>query len=62
MARRAGSDVVELDARVPFTAARARNEGFKRVRQLETGLPYIQFVDGDCEVVADWIEQGGSVS
>jgi hypothetical protein len=24
---------------------------------LETGLAYIQFVDGDCEVVADWIEK-----
>ena len=57
MARRAGSDVVELDARVPFTAARARNAGFERVRQLEPGLAYIQFVDGDCEVVADWIEK-----
>ena len=28
-ARRAGSDVVELDARIPFTAARARNAGFR---------------------------------
>jgi glycosyltransferase involved in cell wall biosynthesis len=56
-AQRAGNDVVKLDARIPFTAARARNEGLKRVRQLDPGLVYVQFVDGDCEVVAGWIEK-----
>ena len=50
-------DVIELDARIPFTAARARNEGFERVRQLQPDLRYVQFVDGDCEVVAGWIEK-----
>ena len=56
-ARSTGSDVVELDAKSPFTAARARNAGFERARQLEPGLRYIQFVDGDCEVVAGWIDK-----
>ena len=59
-ARRAGSDVVELDTRIPFTAARARNEGFAHARQLEPYLLYIQFVDGDCEVVAGWIEKAAA--
>ncbi len=59
-ARRAGSDVIELDARIPFTAARARNAGFERICQLEPGLVYIQFVDGDCEVVAGWIEEAAA--
>ena len=57
LANRAGVDVVELDASVPFTAARARNEGFKRVRRLDSALAYIQFVDGDCEVVKGWLEK-----
>jgi GT2 family glycosyltransferase len=48
--------VVELDPRVPFTAARARNEGFQRIL-LEAGhdIRYVFFVDGDCEVVDGWL-------
>lgn len=52
-----GVDVVELDMRALFTAARARNEGFRRLRELAPHLAYVQFVDGDCEVVAGWIER-----
>ena len=52
-----GSDVVELDTRLPFTAARARNEGLERLRQLAPDLAYVQFVDGDCEIIAGWIEK-----
>ena len=59
-ARRLCSDVVELNARNPFTAARARNEGFKRIRQLEPSLQYIQFVDGDCAIDPGWIEKAAS--
>jgi GT2 family glycosyltransferase len=59
-ALRAGSDVIELDPRIPFTAARARNEGFERVRQLEPDLEYVQFVDGDCELVSGWIEKAAA--
>ena len=54
-ARSVGVDVVELDLSVPFTAARARNEGFERLLALYPNLTYVQFVDGDCEVVVDWI-------
>lgn len=56
MARGLGSEVVELDMRIPFTAARARNAGFERARNLAPGLRYVQFVDGDCEVVAGWLD------
>jgi GT2 family glycosyltransferase len=56
MARAMGVDVIELDMRVPFTAARARNEGFRRLRELGPDLVYVQFIDGDCEVVAGWLE------
>jgi len=57
LARRLGASVVELDMSVPFTAARARNEGVARLRDLEPEIAYIQFVDGDCEVVKEWLKQ-----
>lgn len=57
MARSLGVVVVELDMTRPFTAARARNEGFKGLRELAPELVYVQFVDGDCEVVAGWLDK-----
>jgi GT2 family glycosyltransferase len=59
-ARRTGVDVVELDLSIPFTAARARNEGFARLLALHPNLAYVQFVDGDCEVVRDWIQKAAA--
>lgn len=56
MVRGMGLDVVELDMSIPFTAARARNEGSTRLLALVPELDYIQFVDGDCELVAGWLE------
>ena len=55
MARSLGADVVTLDMTIPFTAARARNEGFKRMRELYPQTEYVQFVDGDCEISAGWL-------
>ena len=52
--------VVELDVRNPFTAARARNAGFKKLIELTPELEYVQFVDGDCEVVEGWISHAVS--
>jgi glycosyltransferase involved in cell wall biosynthesis len=57
MARSLGVAVVELDMARPFTAARARNEGFRCLREMAPGLAYVQFVDGDCEVVSGWLEK-----
>jgi glycosyltransferase involved in cell wall biosynthesis len=54
-AKAMGIDVVELDMLIPFTAARARNEGVLFLRQTYPDLTYIQFVDGDCEVQTDWV-------
>lgn len=56
MARSLGVEVVELDLSIPFTAARARNAGFERLQQTHPEVAYVQFVDGDCEIVAGWIE------
>jgi GT2 family glycosyltransferase len=55
-ARSLDVEVVELDLSVPFTAARARNEGFERLLALAPATDFVQFVDGDCEVVDGWIE------
>jgi len=49
-----GAEVINLDLSQPFTAARARNVGFARVRALRADLPFIQFIDGDCELIAEW--------
>lgn len=56
-ARSLGVEVVELDMATPFTAARARNEGYNRLREISPELEYVQFVDGDCEVVSGWLEK-----
>lgn len=56
LASGAGLLVVELDGRTPFTAARARNEGLRRLLAAYPTLQYVFFVDGDCEVVAGWLE------
>ncbi len=51
-----GADVIRLDMSTPFTAARARNAGFRHLQ--ETGAPrFVQFVDGDCVVAEGWIEK-----
>lgn len=50
-----GASVVELDSKTPFTAARARNEGFHKLLKLHPALEYVFFVDGDCEVVSGWL-------
>ena len=60
LARSIGADTVELDLSIPFTAARARNEGFARLLQLVPDIEFVQFVDGDCEIVDGWIERAQS--
>lgn len=54
-ARNLGCQVVDLDMRLPFTAARARNEGFALALKCLPELTHVQFVDGDCELVAGWL-------
>jgi glycosyltransferase involved in cell wall biosynthesis len=56
-ARSVGAEVVELDLSLPFSAARARNAGFERFIQVNPSARYVQFVDGDCEVVVGWIDR-----
>lgn len=52
-----GFDVVELDMSLPFSAGRARNEGYRYLLAQYPNIEFIQFVDGDCEICAGWIER-----
>jgi cellulose synthase/poly-beta-1,6-N-acetylglucosamine synthase-like glycosyltransferase len=56
MARRRGIEVVGLDMSVPFTAARARNAGLRRLRERWPDLRLVQFIDGDCALAPGWLE------
>jgi GT2 family glycosyltransferase len=51
-----GVEVVQLDSSTPFSAGRARNAGFKFLCERLCGPEYVQFIDGDCELCAGWIE------
>lgn len=53
--------VVDLDMRVPFTAARARNAGWRKLRAIAPNLRYALFIDGDCEVLGGFLEPALSV-
>src|SRR3954471_10067320 len=55
-----GAHIVELDLTIPFTAARARNSGFEKLIEIAPDVEFVQFVDGDCEIVDGWIERAVS--
>ena len=57
-ARAFGCDVICLDIDVPFTAARARNAGFRRLLRKRPSIEYIQFIDGDCTLDKTWLKAG----
>ncbi|MCP4093840.1 MAG: glycosyltransferase [Planctomycetes bacterium] len=57
IARELGAEIVELDLAIPFTAARARNEGWRHLLTVEPRMQFVQFLDGDCELVHGWMEQ-----
>ena len=55
-ARTLGAEVVELDMRRPFTAALARNAGWRRLVEIAPQATSVHFLDGDCEVVSGWLQ------
>jgi len=57
LAESLGVYVVNLDLNIPFTAARARNEGATALLKSNSKIEFIQFVDGDCEVQAGWLDK-----
>jgi GT2 family glycosyltransferase len=52
-----GAVVFELDTSIPFTAARARNDGLARLLQTHSEVEFVQFIDGDCEAFAGWLPE-----
>ncbi|RAM67197.1 glycosyl transferase [Pseudomonas putida] len=55
LARSLGVEVLALGMDTPFTAARARNEGFFALQRQLPSMQLVQFVDGDCEVDGGWL-------
>ena len=51
-----GAHVLALDMSIPFTGARARNAGFEHLVTHFPAVDYVQFIDGDCELLPGWIE------
>lgn len=60
LARARGIEAVELDSSAPFTAARARNAGFACLMRQHPGMRYVQYLDGDCELAAGWLERAAA--
>jgi GT2 family glycosyltransferase len=48
--------VHSLDLSIPFTAGRARNEGFEALIKKYPHIEFVQFVDGDCNIDSNWLD------
>ena len=55
LALQLGAEAVELDMSTPFTAARARNAGYRKLLEKHPSVSLLQFIDGDCTLAPDWI-------
>jgi GT2 family glycosyltransferase len=55
VAEKFGAICVHLDMTLPFSAARARNEGWRYLAQHHSDIEFIQFIDGDCLLQATWL-------
>lgn len=55
-ARGRGATVIDLDMSKPFSPGRARNAGYGALTAAWPGLRYVQFLDGDCELIPGWLE------
>jgi glycosyltransferase involved in cell wall biosynthesis len=56
LAQTMGVEVHPLDHARRFSPARARREGAKILLNKRPKLEFIQFIDGDCELAAGWLE------
>jgi len=59
-ARSTGAGVVELGDHRGFTAARARNAGWRQLLEQDPETVLVQFIDGDCEIEAEWFSKASS--
>ncbi|MDC7221647.1 MAG: glycosyltransferase [Spirochaetales bacterium] len=58
IAENQGAHIVHLNTDIPFSAGRARNEGFRYLTEQYNDLEYVQFVDGDCMIESNWMDAG----
>ena len=56
-AKKLSAHTLALDMSMPFTAARARNAGFAELLKLHPETEFVQFVDGDSEIINNWIPE-----
>jgi glycosyltransferase involved in cell wall biosynthesis len=56
LATQMGAEAIELSTSIMFTAARARNVGWKRIVERNPSIEFVQFVDGDCTLTPEWIQ------
>ncbi len=62
LARKLDVHLVDLDLSKPFfTAARARNAGFVRLRAISPEAEFVFFIDGDCEMRPDFLTKAMDV-
>ena len=57
MAQSLGVHSIDLDLSIPFTMARGRNSGFQYLSEQFPTIEYVQFIDGDCELLPHWIDR-----
>ncbi|HEX4124437.1 MAG TPA: glycosyltransferase [Tepidisphaeraceae bacterium] len=57
LARKRGAEVISLSDSTPFSAARARNSGFDYLMDLYPNMRFVQFIDGDCELLGQWLNR-----
>ena len=55
VARALGVELIEIDPTIPLGPSRARNAGVARLLELDPKVEFVQFVDGDCELIDGWI-------
>ena len=55
LARSMHVEAIELDSSQPYTAARSRNAGIARLKTTNDEIRFVQVVDGDCELVSEWL-------
>lgn len=58
LAKEFGATVIALSIPPNFTAARARNVGVMRLLQIAPTVKFVQTIDGDCELIENWIDIG----
>lgn len=54
IARQLADLVVQLDAGIPLSAARGRNEGFAALMEQWPDIAHVMFLDGDCRLFAEF--------